>query len=264
MSAGGPREESEYIFKQVRAAKIVRPGKKPKFQYHVGPVPVCRAVYLWLLGLSPGNSRVHKYERMVRNGLQYLPPVQTKRRAQPGLTRSDMARAWFREYILKQGEKSPSLKLIEIDAPVNRELHESYEERVAEEERVGKGTFFNLWYEILGEKLFDPVKGIAYDVKFRKRRANGFKACDDCESLKLAVKMATTQVDRDMAVAKKIEHFRSVRRDRDEGARIRLLCSTNKKYVGFAIDGADSHKWPTPTTKSCAKVCDNNKYDISI
>ena len=162
--------------------------------------------------------------------------------------------AFFKDYILRHSEKSPSLPLLYVEPPCNDELFFKYQDTFTSPERVVKKTFLNVWYKTMKGSVVDPAKNVEYDVKFRRRRAVGFKACNICEELKLIQKMAKTKAAREHAEGNKIEHFRSVRRDRDELARIMLLCRLNVKYVGFAIDAADVGKWQTPLTKSRAKV----------
>ena len=200
---------------------------------------------------------MQKYETLVRRGLRFLPEPKYGRNSQ-SLTRGELTVAWLSDYVLAQGEISPALKQIELDPPNNSDLYAAYTRDFDEHERVQRGTFFNLWYEVMQGTITDPHKGDVYEVKFRRRRAVGFKACDECERLKLLVKTAKTKVERDMAVATKIEHFRSVARDRKEAARLRLQCKNNPKKVGFSIDAVDSNKWQTPTTQSRAKVRKNN------
>ena len=165
-----------------------------------------------------------------------------------------MCAEFIKDYIRTHSEKSPSLPLLFVEQP-QEDLFELYKaEFPAPEEQVARHTFFKMWYRTLKEKVVDPCKNVLLEVKIRKRRAVGFKACDTCEHLKLMVRLAKSKTEREIAEGNKIDHFRSVRRDRDELARIMTLCRLNDKIVGFAIDAADVGKWQTPTTKSRAKV----------
>ena len=169
--------------------------------------------------------------------------------------------AFFKEYILSHSEQSPALPLLYVEPPCFDDLFFKYKETLPAPEHVQKSTFLKVWYQTLRNKVYDPLKDMDFDVKLRRRRAVGFTACTLCEHLKLQVRLAKTKADRELAVGKKVDHFRSVRRDRDEIARIMLLCRICEKFVGFAIDAADVGKWQTPLTKSRAKVhTDNNVH----
>ena len=230
----------------------MRPGRKSKFLYTIGPNHVCREVFWACLGVSPGNSRVFKYERMVRRGVQQLPLRKQSNNSISG--KCAQCIQFFRQYILKHSEKSPALPLLLLDPPCNNDLWDLYEMQFEHCAKVKRRSFFQLWYETLRTKVPCPHTHVEFDVKFRKRRAVGFKTCDECAKNKLKVQMAETKIERLAAEIMQKNHWRAVRADRDELARIRLLCRQNKTSVGFAMDAGDMGKWRTPTTQSTAKV----------
>ena len=120
--------------------------------------------------------------------------------------------------------------------------------RRSEQARIAKQ------YAQMRKEIVDPGTGDTLMCKFRKCQANGFKACDECERLKLLVKLADTIQQKSIAEGEQIAHRKSVKRDREAVDNLRLRCIMQSNCVGFAIDAADSHKWPTPTTASRAKV----------
>ena len=168
--------------------------------------------------------------------------------------KTEFVAAYLRRYVLAHSEKSPCLTKLLVEAPCNREFYAEYKTCFDPEEQLCRRSFFNVWYKVMSEPIVDPIKNKLFQVQFRKRQAVGFTQCDECQRLGLLVKVAKTIAEKEIAEGNQIAHRRSVRRDREEVQRIKLQCRGNEKLVGFSIDAVDTHKWPTPTTKSQAKV----------
>ncbi len=76
----------------------------------------------------------------------------------------------------------------------------------------------------------------------------GFKTCDTCSANKLVslvIETAKTKVEKAKAKLAAQDHYHAIRKDRNELARVRYLCRTSKKSVGFTVDAADSKKFDT-------------------
>ena len=255
MCAGDQRSEAECLFEHAKNSLCLVPGKKSRFKYKIGPVQVCRRVFFLTLGLSPKNSRMAKFERMIRSGVKFLPPADKKPHMNKKLVhKTEIVAAYLRRYVLAHSEKSPCLTKLLVEAPCNREFYAEYKTCFDPEEQLCRRSFFNVWYKVMSEPIVDPIKNKLFQVQFRKRQAVGFTQCDECQRLGLLVKVAKTIAEKQIAEGNQIAHRRSVRRDREEVQRIKLQCRGNEKLVGFSIDVVDTHKWPTPTTKSQAKV----------
>ena len=228
-------------------------GKRPVFCYKVGKTNVCREVFCLAVGLSPSNSRIRKFERMMRGGHKALPPP--ARNPKKGFyAKCEQLSQFFLDYIVKHAEKSPSLPLLILDRPSLKVLWERYQKEFTQEEQVTRKSFLTLWYQCLQRDVPDPEKGCFYRVKLRRRRSVGFKTCDECARLKLLIQLAETHHERVKAKLNAEKHWTSVRRDREFLAHIRYMCRMGATCVGFALDAADQAKFRIPTTKSTAKV----------
>ena len=65
-------DEAEFLFAQCKnAVRVTETGTK--FEYHLGPVPVCRDAFVQILGLPVLNTRFLGYETMLLQGINALP-----------------------------------------------------------------------------------------------------------------------------------------------------------------------------------------------
>ena len=183
-----------------------------------------------------------KFEKMVRRGIKFLPKTDRTPHKLRGAGKVAMLQAFLRKYILTHSEKSPALQLLLVEPPCNREFYAAYKQFVAPAQQVTKKTFLNYWYEQMREQIVDPATGDTLSCKIRKCQANGFKACDECERLKLLVKLAETIQQKSITEGEQIVYHKSVKRDREAVDNLCIRCRTQRNCVGFVIDGADSHK----------------------
>ena len=244
-------------------AKRVHSDRKPTFEYKVGGVAVCRETFCVAVGLRAGNSRIAKFERLIRNGCTSLPQRDERRGPKKGLKkpygRCSQTVQFFHDYIRAHSQRSPVLPDTFVLSKnfSNKELYRRYKIQFDASERVAHNTFVNLWYHTLENKVPDPEKNTLNDVRFKRRGPVGFKICNKCCENKLKIKLAKTKIERDQALLEAQQHYDSVRMSRQTLARIRYMCrqSPGGTFVGFAIDGADTGKFQFPVTESTAKVC---------
>ena len=103
--AGKVRDESEFLFEQCKnAVKETETGTI--FDYHFGPVPVCRDAYMQLVGLPVLNTRFLGYETMIRQGIKALPLYEL--RPQMSGSKQELCRTYIHAYVMVHAEKSPS------------------------------------------------------------------------------------------------------------------------------------------------------------
>ena len=106
--AGGNGQESQWVFGEVKKNALeVGKGRKPIFQYVLPKVDkVCRKCWILSVGYKNGNNgRVRSAEALMHKGFQAIPPTVSK--AGTRLNRSNYARAFVRDFILKYNQGSP-------------------------------------------------------------------------------------------------------------------------------------------------------------
>ena len=248
---GTQRAESEYLFGLVHRAATRNKSGRTIFNYHVGPVSVCRGTFCVILGLSFGSSRIKKYETLVRKGWNALPPFSRKRRSgtsESGWGKEEVAGQYIAAHFLVQADKSPSEKIMYIEKPDLVGLFQQYKDYFNGKGCVEKSTFKRVYYERFKEPVVDPATGDEYLLQTKKRWAVGFRVCDKCASLKFAIAMAKKATQRMAKTSEYRLHLKSVRADRDNLAGKRVECN-GITIVGFSVDAVDHNKFPTPTTK---------------
>lgn len=248
--AGGVRDESEFLFAQCKnAARKTETGTI--FDYHVGPVPVCRDAYMQVVGLPVRNSRFLGYETMIRQGINALPLYEPRPKMSGSM--QELCRTYIHAYVMVHADKSPTKPILLLTKQSIVDVFNSYREWFQNVRCVEKSTFKKLWYQQLKEPVADPITGDMYEILVRRRRAVGFKTCDVCSSLRFAIMMALVKKARDEAKKKYLAHIRKVKACREGLNKARVECN-GITIVGCSVDGADQGKFGTPTTKSTAKV----------
>ena len=248
--AGNVRAESEFLFEQCKNASQ-ESELGTIFEYKLGSVSLCRDAFMQILGLPVLNARFLRYETLLRQGVNALPLYEP--RPQMRGTKQEVCCQYIHAYVLVHAEKSPREPILLLSRTPLADVEGSYREHLKNTNCVKKSTFRKLWYQQLKVPLADPVSGDVFDILIRRRRAVGFKACDLCCSLRFALMMASMKKLRDIAKEKYLAHLRKVKANREGLQRARVECD-GIKVVGVSVDGADFGKFPTPTTKSKAKV----------
>ena len=248
--AGNVRAESEFLFEQCKNASQ-QSELGTIFEYKLGSVSLCRDAFMQILGLPVLNARFLRYETLLRQGVNALPLYEP--RPQMRGTKQEVCCQYIHAYVLVHAEKSPREPILLLSRTPLADVESSYREHLKNTNCVEKSTFRKLWYKQLKVPLADPVSGELFDILIRRRRAVGFKACDLCCSLRFSLMMASMKKLRDIAKEKYLLHIRKVKANRVGLQRARVECD-GIKVVGVSVDGADFGKFPTPTTKSKAKV----------
>ena len=248
--SGSLRDESLYIFDQIKEASHL--GEHGvEFQYHMGSVPICRDAFLQFLGLPCKNTRALSYETLIRQGAQALP--QRERWVHKTESKEALARQYIHAYCVVHSDKSPSHPILWLEQQVIKEVFKEYSAYIDAKYAVEPKTFRKLWYSQIKVHCPDPETGDMYRICIKKRRAIGFKKCNKCAELEFAVMMAKGKCARQQARNKLLAHLGKIKACRTGLNAARLDCNGTTK-VGFSADGADYGKFPTPVTKSTAKV----------
>ena len=258
--AGGQRDESCYIFEQILDSATTAPNGETKFCYHVAGTSICRTAFCRILGLAGNNSRVRKYETLIRRGNTSLPPKKPGRASSASLGLEALAEKWIQDFVVLHAEKSPSEMVFSLDKHSIVEVHGQYKVHFGDRFVLKLSTFRKVWHKTLKKKIPEPLSGKLFSVQHRKRRAVGFKKCDKCCALQHAVSMAKTRQDRETAQHRFKLHLAKMRNNRDALNAARVQCN-GKTVVGFSIDAWDINKCTTPTTKVCVHVC---MYDVCM
>ena len=248
---GNLRDDAEYLFEKINECSSGLPPHT-EFQYRLGPVPVCRDAYFQFLGLPTKSTRALSYETMVRQGCSALPP-RKKSEIIYGDGKQDVCRQWIHAYAVVHSEKSPSHPIFVLEKQYLKDVLAEYRDYLDNKFCVSSKTFKKLWYQQIKKPVVDPDTGDLYSIMMRKRRALGFKKCNKCSELEFAVMMAKTKSERQEARNKLHAHLHKIRRNRTGLQQSRVECN-GITVVGLSIDAADHAKYPTPTTKSPAKV----------
>ena len=254
--AGTLRDDSLYIFDKILEASSGTENNI-NFNYHLGPVPVCRDAYFQFLGLHSKSTRALSYETKIRQGISALPSRKKSEKIY-GDGMQDICRQWIHAFAVVHSEKSPSHPIFVLEKQYLKDVFQEYEDYMNKKFCVSSKTFKKLWYEQLKVSVVDPDTGDLYSIMMRKRRALGFKKCNKCSELEFAVMMAKTKSARQEARNNLHAHLRKIRRNRN-GLQQARMESNGVTVVGLSIDGADVGKYPTPTTKSPAKVLSKMK-----
>ena len=249
---GTLRDDSLYLFETIKKASS-GPENAVNFDYHLGHLPVCRDAFFQFLGLPTLSTRALSYETMIRQGVQALPERKVPDHIVYGGGMQDIARQYIHAHIVVHAEKSPSHPIFLLDKQPIKAVYQEYTDYLHNKFVVSPKTFRKLWYEQIKVPVADPETGDMYSIMLRKRRALGFKKCDICAALEFAVMMAKTKTLRQEAREKLHAHLSKVRANRNGLQKARLECN-GITICGFSIDGADQGKFPTPTTKTAAKV----------
>ena len=104
------------------------------------------------------------------------------------------------------------------------------------------------------ERYVDPGSHKLCSLERKKIYAPGFKICDLCVSLKLAVTLSKGKAAKADAKAEYRAHKHSTYKDREALNTIKDLCRGSDIDVGCTIDCPDSNKFQLPTTKNKAAV----------
>lgn len=247
---GSLRDESLYIFDQIKEASHL--GEYGvDFKYHLGSIPICRDAFLQFLGLPCKNTRALSYETLLRQGYQALP--QRERWVHKTESKEALARQYVHAYCVVHSDKSPSHPIFWLEQQVINEVFKEYSGYIDQKYAVKSTTFRKLWYSQIKVPCPDPETGDMYKICIKKRRAMGFKKCNQCSSLEFAVMMARGKCARQQARNNLLAHLKKVKAVRTGLNAARLDCN-GTTIRGFSVDGADYGKFPTPVTKSTAAV----------
>ena len=238
------------MFGKVLEARVPVPGKLARFSYRIGDVRVCREAWCVTIGLYARNTRVRKYETMVRRGVRCLVPRKRKLMQD---TRTNDAKAFMRSFILVHSQFSPVTSTAHVDFPGMDALVKAYE--TSTETPLAPSYIKKLWKQVITEKIYDKTTGGFFTASVRRRSAPGFSACDTCELAIMAQMTAKTVLDKAKAQRAYRLHLLGVSKDRIEGCRIQRHCRTSGgKSLGFSMDGMDMAKTQCPSTQSQAKT----------
>ena len=108
--AAGYDGENDWLFWQLRNFCVEVPSKKPAFQYRLPLIGnVCKSAWVLCAGFpNPKNSRIQRFECSIRRGRTCA--SFERRGSRQNLfrfTRTNYAKAFLREYILQNSERSP-------------------------------------------------------------------------------------------------------------------------------------------------------------
>ena len=249
--SGNQTDEQAYLFKKVLDACVPVPGKLARFSYRIADVNVCTQAWCIAIGLYASNSRVRKYETMVRRGVRSLVP--RKRKRSPD-NRTNDAKAFIRQYILVHAQFSPVTMTAYVDFAGLDALWQAYKASTMGTP-LKESYLKRLWPVVLAEDIYDPKTGAKFTACVRRRSARGFSACDTCEMGLMGQMMARSVEAKAEAQRIYRDHLRGVGLDRDESFRIQRHCRTSGgESLGFSIDGMDMAKTQLPVCQSQAKT----------
>jgi len=121
----------------------------------------------------------------------------------------------------------------------HKELKESY--------------FYRVWLEVMKEGVVHPGTGVHFECYVKKKHADGFSICDDCDYFASQIALARTPEEKESFRRQLQNHHQVVKEDRIELARIARLCKIDDRHVGFLIDAVDKQKFQIPTTARDSK-----------
>ena len=233
------------------AATKVTGKKKFRFNYRISAVAVCRPAFCVALGLPCNSQRILRLQGKVNKGEHVL----TWRHERCGRSRNqgDVVRAFLRHYIHANAEKSPVKPLFLIQQPSIRDLFRLF--RIKHPDvKVVKKTFQTYWQKMFHFEYVDPETHKCCKLQRKKIYAPGFKICDLCVALKLAVSLSKGKAAKADAKQELREHKQTTRRDREMLFDIKEICRNSDTDVGATIDCPDVNKFLLPTTANKAAV----------
>ena len=136
------------------------------------------------------------------------------------------------------------------------ELFSLYQ-RAYPEGHVEQSTLEKVWRKLFKGRLADPATEDMCDVEKKKPKTPGFKDCNLCVALALAVKIAITRHAKADAKANTEAHYRRTTQDRLELNRLKDYFRRSETNVGATIDCPDGNKFVTPTTHNKAGIMDS-------
>jgi hypothetical protein len=245
-------QEAEYLWNLLVDSIVVDPDTdEVAFQYRLGSVAVCRATFYLALGFGRRNTRLQKFEAKIRQGARtFLPTIRKPRKCDQ---KERTATQWITARILIYSEKSPNKALLYVERQRMKEVHTAYETWYKKQGTCAASTFKKLWHKVMKQGVVCPATANHFKVKWRRRRAAGFKKCNKCAEHEFKVMMAKTKTERQEAITAYRKHHAKVRADRDTLDRVRLECAKHDDVVGVMIDAWDNNKGTMPTMKSTAK-----------
>ena len=138
---GKVRDEAEFLFAQCKnAARVTETGTN--FEYHLGPMPICRDAFMQILGLPLLNTRFLGYETMLRQGINALPLYEPHPKRSG--SKQEMCKTYIHAYVMVHGEKSPSNQTVLLTKQAVVDVFNSYRAWFKNAGCVKKSTFKKL------------------------------------------------------------------------------------------------------------------------
>ena len=214
---------------------------------------MCKQAFSVALGLpyQPCN-RINKLQSKANKGLTVI--VWNTDNCGSTSACSRQCLAFLQNFALTNSEKSPVKAIIYVEPQPLNDLFRLYKFKYKPTECIAIRTFQNLWQSIFNNLLTDPDTHVVCVVKRKKIWVPGFKICNWCVALKLAISLAKGKAAVADSKADYRKHRTEVYKDKQEFLRIKDSCRDSETRVGATIDCPDRNKFAMPTTKNKAAV----------